>query len=58
MRFIPVTSIGLCLVLAASVTMAKDKKPAKEDGPASDDGGVPEAGYPRRTSQAVRNLGR
>ena len=33
MRFIPVTSIGLCLVLAASVTMAKDKKPAKEMDP-------------------------
>jgi len=30
MRFIPVTSIGLCLVLAASVTMAKDKKHEKQ----------------------------
>ncbi len=30
MRFIPVTSIGLCLVLAASVAMAKDKKHEKQ----------------------------
>lgn len=33
MRFIPVTSIGLCLVLAASVAMAKDKKPEKQMDP-------------------------
>jgi len=33
MRFIPVTSIGLCLVLAASVVMAKDKKPEKQMDP-------------------------
>lgn len=33
MRFIPVTSIGLCLVLAASVAMAKDKKHEKQMDP-------------------------
>jgi hypothetical protein len=33
MRFISVTSIGLCLVLAASVAMAKDKKPEKQMDP-------------------------
>ena len=33
MRFMPVTSIGLCLVLAASVAMAKDKKPEKQMDP-------------------------
>ncbi len=33
MRFIPVTLIGLCLVLAASVAMAKDKKPEKQMDP-------------------------
>lgn len=33
MRFIPVTSIGICLVLAASVAMAKDKKHEKQMDP-------------------------
>ena len=33
MRFISVTSIGLCLVLVASVAMAKDKKPEKQMDP-------------------------
>ena len=33
MRFISVTSIGLCLVLAASIAMAKDKKHEKEMDP-------------------------
>ena len=33
MRFISVTSIGLCLVLIASVAMAKDKKPEKQMDP-------------------------
>jgi hypothetical protein len=33
MRFIPAMSIGLCLVLAASVAMATDKKPEKQMDP-------------------------
>ena len=33
MRFIPATSIGLCLVLAASVAMATEKKPEKQMDP-------------------------